>query len=260
MKRCALPLLFVVLFLSAGCAAAPRQVRILSYNIHHGQGVDGKFDLARIAAVIRAAAPDLVALQEVDVKTGRAGGVDQAAALGALTGMEARFGKAMEYDGGLYGEAVLSRLPVQEVRLHPLPADEGFEPRAALAVKVRLRGGAIWFAGTHLDHTRTPEQRMKQIQVLNRALAEGPEGLPVILAGDFNAEPESPEHEALREAWSAAAPRDPAPTFPSSSPEKKIDYVFFRPADAWRVKEVRVLGEETASDHRPLLVVLERVE
>ena len=54
-----------------------RAVRVLTYNIHHGEGMDGKIDLERIAAVIKRLEPDVVALQEVDVKTTRSQGVDQ---------------------------------------------------------------------------------------------------------------------------------------------------------------------------------------
>ena len=91
----------VLLLLAFGvgaCAAAPgeagrdgpaRELRVLSYNIHHGRGTDGAIDLPRIARVIAATRPDLVALQEVDRGTGRANGVDQADALGELTGLAA---------------------------------------------------------------------------------------------------------------------------------------------------------------------------
>ena len=73
----------------------PLTLRILSYNIHHGQGTDGIFDLERLARVISSVEPDLVALQEVDRATTRSGGVDQAAELARLTGMEAAFGKTI---------------------------------------------------------------------------------------------------------------------------------------------------------------------
>ena len=90
-----------------GVDAAPPIVRALTYNIHHGEGTDGRLDLSRLAAIISSAAPDLVALQEVDLGTARAGGVDQLAELGRLTGMHPVFGKAMDYQGGAYGVGVL---------------------------------------------------------------------------------------------------------------------------------------------------------
>jgi len=87
----------------------------MTYNIHHGRGADGEINLERIAEVITRAKPDLVALQEVDVKTRRSGGVDQAAKLGELTGMSHFFAEAMPFQGGGYGNAVLSRI-VAEIR------------------------------------------------------------------------------------------------------------------------------------------------
>ena len=102
-----------VLPASVAWAELPDEIRVLTYNIHHGEGVDGKFDLPRIADVIKLASPDLVALQEVDQGTARASGVDQPAELARLTGMKVVFGRNIDFQGGGYGTAVLSRLPVK---------------------------------------------------------------------------------------------------------------------------------------------------
>lgn len=95
-------LLFVILIASTGFTAISETIplRVLSYNIHHGEGVDGKFDLERIAKVIQSVNPDLVALQEVDRNTTRASDVDQAQELAELTGMHMAYGKALDYQGG----------------------------------------------------------------------------------------------------------------------------------------------------------------
>ncbi len=106
---------------ASGHAAKPVRVRVLTYNIHHGAGTDGKTDLARTAGAIKRLTPDLVALQEVDKATTRSRGVDQAAELGRLTGMHFAFGKAMDFAGGQYGEAILSRYPLMEIQVHSLP-------------------------------------------------------------------------------------------------------------------------------------------
>src|SRR4051794_910403 len=86
---------------------APLRPRVLTYNIHHGEGTDGRLDLGRIAGVIKSCQADVVGLQEVDQATERSGGVDQAATLSELTGLHATFGKAIDYRGGAYGLAVL---------------------------------------------------------------------------------------------------------------------------------------------------------
>ena len=144
----------------------PERVRVLTYSIRHGEGTDGVFDLERLAQVIRSAEPDLVALQEVDVKTERASGVDQATQLARLTGMTSVFGKAMPYRGGEYGDAVLSRWKLEASGSIPLPAAENHEPRVGTWVRVSMGRGPLTFVSTHLDHTRDPSDRIRQAKTL----------------------------------------------------------------------------------------------
>lgn len=250
-----LMLLIVGLVLQAG-AAEPVAIKMLTYNIHHGEGMDKKLDLPRIAEVIKRTEADLVVLQEVDKATTRSKGVDQAAELGRLTGMHAAFGKAMAYAGGEYGEALLARWPLRDVTVHPLPAPSDHEPRCAISARVRVgeEGPEVLFAGTHLDHM-TATVRLCQSEKLNASLAAaGP--LPSILAGDLNATPEAPSIKVLLEHWTDASAQQPAPTFSSVEPRVRIDYVFYRPAERWRVVSSRVIDEPMASDHRPLLLTL----
>ena len=115
--------------------AAQTTLRIAAYNVRHGLGMDGTLDLERIANVLRPLAADVITLQEIDRGVERTNGVDQAQRLGALLGMSAHFGDFMPYQGGEYGMAVLSRLPVLGVMNHRLP--DGDEPRTALEVTVQ---------------------------------------------------------------------------------------------------------------------------
>lgn len=232
----------------------------MTYNIHHAAGTDGKVDLERIARVIRAAGPDFVALQEVDKQTKRVDGADQAADLARLTGMYPAYGRAMDYDGGQYGNAVLSRHPIKSVRVQSLPwkEDEKREPRCAVAATASLPGkaGAIQFISTHLDHTRASPDRLPQAEMLNEAWQDA--GERTILAGDFNSEPGSPPMEALNREWRLVSGTDPAaPTCCGMTPKVKIDHVFVKPSSRWRVIEHRVIDEPVASDHRPVVVKLE---
>ncbi len=237
-------------------ADSKRIIRILSYNIFHGETLKHDFDLERIAGVIRSVTPDIVALQEVDFKTNRAKSMDLVTRLGYLTNMLPLFGRAMEYDGGEYGEGILSRFSFEETRNNPLPHSPRNEPRAALEVVVKLPSGdEIVFIGTHLDHTRDQTDRIAQAKRLNRLFKRNKK--PTILAGDLNATPESEPMRILLRFWTDASSGNPLPTFPSSSPKRRIDYVLFRPAKRWRVIETRVIEEKVASDHCPLLVVLE---
>ena len=163
--------------------AAPAQLRIFSYNIKHGRGMDGKVDLPRIAAVIAKSNPDLVALQEIDKNCARSGNQDIAAELGKLLKMEHRFAKFMDFDGGEYGLAVLSRLPIKKTTRHPLPL--GAEPRCALEVSVQAENwpSPLSFVCIHNDWTKE-EIRVRQVTALISAL--GDVNTPTILAGDFN--------------------------------------------------------------------------
>ena len=251
----------MALFLLASAQAqtqvdSTRLIRVLSYNILHGATMNNDFDLDRIARVIQSASPDIVALQEVDFKTNRARGMDLATELGLRTGMTSLFGRAMPYDSGEYGEGILSRYSFEETRRHALPCSPGHEPRCALEVHVLLPSGdPITFIGTHLDHTRDQADRIAQARTINQIFSEL--DVPAILAGDLNALPDSDPMRVLLEQWIDACADHPMPTFPSSDPKRRIDYIMFRPGDRWRVIETRVIDEKIASDHCPLLVVLE---
>lgn len=235
------------------------RVTVLTYNIHHAEGLDQRLDLERIAGVIRASGADLVALQEVDKGAKRSGGVDQAAELARLTGMHAVYGPAMPFQGGQYGDAVLSRWPITSSRVVDLPWKEGGqrEPRVAVSATTNVPGaGAVEFISTHWDHTRAPSDREAQAHAVNEAWREA--GKRTILAGDFNCEPGSPPMEILSREWTLLSGTGPAaPTCCGETPRKTIDHVLVKAPDRWRVLEHRVMDEPVASDHRPVLVKLE---
>ena len=240
---------------AALAAAESTTLRVLSYNIHHGEGVDGKLDLVRLAGVITAARADVVALQEVDQKTTRTGGVDQAAELARLTGLHFAYGKAMDYQGGAYGQALLSRWPLADFTVHPLPNPAKVEPRIAISAIVRPPGQpAFRFVGTHLDATRDDTARWQQAARLIELF--GADATPTILIGDLNARPETRIMQALLRPFTDASARQPAPTSPAENPKARIDFVLLRPATTWRVLSSTVIPEAVASDHRPLLVEL----
>jgi endonuclease/exonuclease/phosphatase family metal-dependent hydrolase len=254
----------VLLLASLGLATSARAegaaaLRVLTYNVHHGEGTDGKLDLERIAKVITAAKPDLVALQEIDRGTKRSGGVDQAKELAKLTGMHAEFGKAIDFQGGAYGLAVLSRSPIKNARVHPLPGKKGQEARIVLETRVEPRDGfpSVTFLNTHFQHDDAAT-RAEQAAKVNELLAKA-EG-PVILAGDLNATPESEAMAALAKRWTPATPFDRGlKTFPADAPKSQIDYVLVSPTGPVKVSELReatVIEEKVASDHRPVLASL----
>lgn len=238
----------------------PTRLTVATYNIHHAEGLDKKLDLERVAAVIRSFDADFVALQEVDKGAARSGGVDQAAELARLTKMHVVFGPAMPYQGGHYGDAVLSRRPITSSRVVPLPWKEGGqrEPRVAVSATSALPGkaGSVEFISTHWDHTREPSDRQAQAAGVNDAWRDA--GEQTILAGDFNCPPGSAPMETLSRDWTLVSGTDPAkPTCCGATPKSKIDHVLVKTSDRWRVVEHRVIDEPVASDHRPVVVKLE---
>lgn len=228
-------------------------LRILSYNIHHGAGTDGRVDLPRIARVIRQADPDIVALQEVDQRVRRSGEVEQTAELARLTGLYGAFGKAIDFQGGEYGQAILSRVRLESTEVHPLPGADGREKRIAFAAALTIDGQALTFVTTHLDH-QWKDERLKQIAKLNELFTTVDR--PVILAGDFNAVPESDEWRMLSSAWHDTTAGRRLQTFPAPRPTRQLDSIFFRPEKRFHVLHAEAIDEGVASDHRPVLVIL----
>ena len=252
-------LLFLSLGWSGACAgpAPVDELTVLTYNIRHGEGTDGVFDLKRQAQVIRDSGADLVALQEVDVRTTRASGVNQAEELARLTGMQVLFGEAIPYAGGSYGDAVLTKLPMDAQMIWKLPAEPNHEERVAVGILVTLPSGdSIRFIGTHLDHTRDPSDRVRQAKsILEQAFPADKKVPPTLLLGDLNAQPGSEPMQVLLKRFASAAP-DGLPSFPSDVPTRAIDWVLYTPIDAWEVVEVHTLDEPVASDHAPVRAVL----
>jgi endonuclease/exonuclease/phosphatase family metal-dependent hydrolase len=241
-------------------AASPTTLRVLCYNIHYGQGNDGVYDINRLAGVIRDAKPDLVGLQEVDVGVRRSGQVHQLRRLGEQTGLAARYGPTQHYEGGLFGNAVLTRLPILDVVIHPLPYTEATPerttyPRGAIAVTVTAPDNQpLRFVSTHFQHN-VPEDRVAEAKAINKLFAN--DNLRTVLAGDLNAKPDEEPIQVLSEHWTHALDPEAAPTVPSQNPKVRIDYILSRPAPSFRLVSSEVIPEAMASDHRPVLAVFE---
>ena len=259
--RIALLVGMIALFTCGSAAAqkeldSSRMVTVLSFNILHGATTKGDFNLDVIADVIKRTNPDFVALQEVDFLTNRAKKYDLVTELGWRTSMAPIFGRAMHYDGGEYGEGVLSKYSFISSRNVVLPSSEGKEPRAALEiVTVIPSGDTISFIGTHLDHTENEMDRINQATAINRTFANSK--YPAILAGDLNATPESKTIKIFTSQWTASDDLEkPLLTYPSSKPDKKIDYVMYSPKKQWTVLKKEAVCDEIASDHCSYLVTL----
>jgi endonuclease/exonuclease/phosphatase family metal-dependent hydrolase len=238
-------------FLLAAALAPACELRVLTWNIHHGEGTDGKLDLARIGARIREARPDLVSLQEVDVRAERTARRDTVRELERLTGLRGVFGMSMPFQGGGYGNAVLVHGTILGSRVFPIPASPGMEPRSLLLVETRPYRcrEEVALLATHFDH-KSAEDRQAAAEMANL-----PMNLPAILAGDLNAPPDSLPLAILSQHWRNTA-STPQLTSPADQPKRQIDYILLRPKDRWEVINVEALDEAVASDHRPLLATV----
>lgn len=242
-------------------------MRVLVFNIHAGKDAGGTPNLEEVAALVRSTSADLVLLQEIDRGTRRSGKVDQIAVLETLTGYDAAFGRSLDYDGGLYGIAALSRRGIGGHTTEALPiappqarAGGSYEPRAALMLTASTPIGRVQAINTHLDASRDEHYRLQEsrhiIALVKRLAAARP---PVMAAGDFNAEPGSGTYKqlingGLRDAWTECGAGDGF-TYPASKPTKRIDYLFL--TGGLRCTAAEVI-DTRVSDHRPLLVTVMR--
>lgn len=249
--------LLLVTLVSGVTAAEPFRIRVLCYNIHHAEGVDRKLDLERIAKVIQSVSPDVVALQEVDRKTGRTNRVDQPAELARLTKMKVVFEKNIDFQGGQYGNAVLSKWPIVKHKNVHLPSLNKGEQRGVLIcdLKPPARKKPILFLCTHLDHRADSAERLASAKRINELIAKRSD-VAAILAGDLNATRDSSTLKTFSKQWTIANKKE-LPTIPVEKPTRQIDFILHRPSARWKTVEVRVLDEAVASDHRAIFAVLE---
>jgi endonuclease/exonuclease/phosphatase family metal-dependent hydrolase len=241
--------------------AGTGRFRVMTYNVHSCVGMDGRMSPERIARVIAQHAPDVVALQELDVGRARTGGVDQAHLIARYLEMEFHFHPALRVANEQYGNAILTRLPMRPVRADRLPGSPRVEPRGAQWVAIETNGGEVQLINTHLG--LWPGERRAQARALLGSdwLAHPECRAPVILVGDFNALPESPVcrmlHTRLHDAQAELRGHRPKKTLFGRYPSARIDHVFVDPGVA--VDAVDVPKSElarTASDHLPLIVDL----
>ena len=234
-------------------------IKVLSFNIYGGRTTKEDLNYDAVVKVIRKINPDLVAMQEVDYKVNRSNNVDLATEIGSKTSMIPLFARAMYYDGGEYGEGVLSRFSFLTTRNVALPYLEGQEPRSALEVVVELPSrDTIAFIGTHLAH-EGEAGRVLQAKRINEVFSKNK--YPGILAGDLNSRPGSEPMNILEEMWTGTYDKEnPEPTIPSTEPKGKIDYIMYYPKNRWKVIDKEVICDTYASDHCAYLVTLKLLD
>ena len=219
-------------------------LRIMSYNIRNGRGLDNVADFWRTAEVINKICPDVVAVQEIDSVTGRSGGKDVLREIAGLTLMYYTYAPAIDYDGGKYGIGMLSKEKPLGYRYLPLPGRE--EARTLLVVEFEK----YIYCCTHLSLTE--EDRMLSLPVIRQVAVSA--NKPFFIAGDMNARPHSDFIRQLQNDFVILTDTR-KPTFPADKPDETIDYIAAYAKDTIAFTRIssRVWDEPAASDHRPIL-------
>ncbi|WP_373398830.1 endonuclease/exonuclease/phosphatase family protein [Algoriphagus halophilus] len=225
-------------------------LKVMSYNIHHGATREEKLSIREIGDFILKSQVDIVGLQEVDSVCNRSGKQDQMKILAQITKMHPLFARHFAYDGGAYGLGILSKFPLEEVRndrILSVRPNGDTSTLAFLSAKVQLASGrTVRFATAHLalDHPT----RMTQVsQILMYLGGE----YPVVLTGDFNTLPNSPEIELLKTRFQLTQAEDDL-TFPEKDPTKKIDYIFIDQDFPQKTFKKQVYLGNHLSDHLPI--------
>jgi endonuclease/exonuclease/phosphatase family metal-dependent hydrolase len=239
---------FTLLFACLSGSSFSQNLKVISYNIHHGANAQEELTLAQIGDYIKNSGADLVGLQEVDSLCRRSGSQDQMKLLADMTGMNYAFYRHFAYDGGAYGLGILSRFPILEQKNDRITSIKNGkkESLAQLSVRVAIGGKEILFSTVHLaldQGTRLIQAR----EVLEHLSIE----IPVILTGDFNALPDTEEIQLIHRRY-PMQDSSLQPTFPHHQPIKKIDYIFADPRIGRGLTVVRVPVEILHSDHLPL--------
>lgn len=242
---------------TGGSGCQGRVLRVMQFNIHFGVSRGGSVDPARIASEIAAVRPDLVSLNEVDSGTRRSAGIDEAGYLAAATGLHAVYGPNLPWDGGLFGNAILTRFPVVESHNLRLPGVTGLEPRGLLTATVRVGRRALSFSSMHLSDGNEGEvSRVLQAQAV-AGVVRNLSG-PTIVAGDLNAPPDALPVRIVRQYLLDAQEyggTGPGDTLPEPDPQSRIDYVLYDRHLAVVPGSTRVLPS-ASSDHRSVVTDL----
>ena len=234
----------------------------MTYNVRGCRGLAGRVSPERIARVIGLLEPDIVALQELDVRRRRSRFQDQPCEIARILEMNLLFHSTVRVAREESGTAVLSRWPLRRVRTGLLPTltDRRLENRGALWAAVLTGAGEVQVVNTHLGLTRGERQLQADALLGSEWLGHADCREPRILCGDFNMASRG-EYACfdgvwVRSHWEQAGP--PPRTWPSFLPLLRLDHVFFSPGLALRAVEApRPFGARIASDHLPVVATFE---
>ncbi|WP_169303329.1 endonuclease/exonuclease/phosphatase family protein [Pedobacter cryophilus] len=231
----------------------------MSYNIHHANPPayqeSGEIDINAIIEVINKEQPDVVALQEVDVNTKRSGKINEAQIIADKLGMQVFFAKAIDYDEGAYGLAILSKYPITDQAIYKLSlkADAKAEPRILQTAIINLPNNQkIRFANTHLDVLNTGNRELQAKEITTIAKAEQ---FPFLIAGDWNANVGSATLHIMDEVFSRTCETCPI-TCPEDGEQGAIDFIAFTHNSPFKTINYKVHQKVKVSDHYPITAKL----
>lgn len=218
------------------------RIKVMTYNIHHGRGIDKRFSIKRIAEVIENENPDIVSINEADKYNIRSWFIDEPAKLSNLLGMDYFFGDNVKILFMKYGNVVLTKLPILNAENILLPASG--EQRGVVKAKLSIEGQKMNILCTHLSLSR--KMRELQFEQIRQMVTNSSE--PSILAGDFNC-----KTEELNPLFSQMQPTEGHYTYSATRPTSTLDYI------VW-TKHFEILNsysvDSKASDHLPLVALL----
>ncbi len=240
------------------------EIKVLTFNIHHGKGIDGKLNLERIAKVIEDSKADIIGLNEVDrYFSRRSGNIDQLGWLSERLGMNQAFGETISLKSSMetgakvkqYGNALLSRFPIVFQNNHVFDVSpRKIEGRALLEVHLDIYGQPLTIFATHLS--LNPFKQNKQADLIIKKIVDDHQ--PVILVGDLNMRTGTKTWKKLSGTVMDVcniASKAPCYTFPSFRPKIQLDYIFV--SQNFNIISVQVIKQiPTASDHLPLHATL----
>lgn len=228
-----------------GCSPRPFTARLMCYNVHNCVGLDDSLSCERIARIINDADVEAVALQELDSMTARYPGHDMLSEVAALTSMHPTYAASIDYRGGKYGIGILTREKPLSFRRVPLPCSS--EPRSLLIVELE----DYYYCCTHLSLHEV--DRIESVRIITRELAQLDK--PALIAGDFNALPNSLPMMAMQRQFDIFAKQGSPFTFPADNPEREIDYIclYKGAGDVAEVVSHTVVSAPVESDHAPIV-------
>lgn len=237
-----------------------KSIRVMSYNIHYGYGMDKVYDLTRIANIILNENADIVGVQEISDSI-------MANELGRLTNMHVVFGPSIDGEMDQYGDLILSKYPFEWVGNASIPSASSSRYQA-MAVDINLseiygEGSIVRLINTHFDWKETigsEESRLAAVEVIEKEFLTNIKH-PAIFTADLNANPDSPTLSKMSEyGWVNKYLGKNLNTYIADTISGHIDYVLFRPKKSWIVDTIKVLDEPIASDHLPIVMDLKLIK